>query len=96
MQPVPCAIGSSDDGKISLFAPVFQIVSLNRIARVTKQKNFNKAMMENLTEVTFLDEAYPGLLDIDDWKILCQGGFTSHNAKWKKAQGFCNGLLMSK
>lgn len=52
-----------------------------------KQKNFNKAMIDNLTEVIFLDEAHPGLLDIDDWKIMCQGGYTLHNAKWKKAQG---------
>lgn len=87
-QPVPCAIGSADSGKTSLFAPVFQIVPLNRIARVTKQKSFNKAMIDNSTEIIFLDEAFPGLLEIDDWKILCQGGFTSHDVKWKKAEGF--------
>ena len=84
-QRVPCAIGSPDSGKVSLFSPVFQIVPLSRIARVTKQKNFNKAMIDDLTEVIFLDEAYPGLLDIDDWKIMCQRGFTSHDSKWKKA-----------
>lgn len=28
-QPLPCAIGSADSGKISLFAPVFQIVPLS-------------------------------------------------------------------
>lgn len=87
-QPVLCAIGSADSGKTSLFSPVFQIIPLSRIARVTKQKSFNKAMIDNLTEVIFLDEAYATLLDIDDWKIICQGGFTSHDAKWKKAQGF--------
>ena len=87
-QRVPCAIGSADSGKTSLFSPVFQIVPLSRIARVTKQKNFNKAMIDDLTDVIFLDEAYPGLLDIDDWKIMCQRGFTSHDSKWKKAQGF--------
>ena len=87
-QPVPCAIGSADSGKTSLFAPVFQVVPLNRIARVTKQKSFNKAMIDSSTEVIFLDEAFPGLLEIDDWKILCQGGFTSHDVKWKKAEGF--------
>jgi len=37
--------------------------------------------------VIFIDEAFAGLLDVDDWKI-CQGGFTSHDAKWKKAEGF--------
>lgn len=87
-QPVACAIGPADSGKTSLFSPVFQIVPLNRIARVTKQKNFNKAMIDRYTEVIFLDEAFAGLLDVDDWKIICQGGFTSHDAKWKNAEGF--------
>ena len=87
-QPVPCAIGASDSGKTSLFSPVFQIVPLSRIARVTKQKSFNKSMIDSSTEVIFLDEAYTNLLDIDDWKIIRQGGFTSHDVKWKKAQGF--------
>lgn len=45
-------------------------------------------MIDSSTEVIFLDEAYSNLLDIDDWKIICQGGFTSHDVKWKKAQGF--------
>ena len=85
---MPCAIGASDSGKTSLFSPVFQIVPLSRIARVTKQKSFNKSMIDSSTEVIFLDEAYNNLLDIDDWKIICQGGFTSHDVKWKKAQGF--------
>ena len=87
-RPVPCAIGASDSGKTSLFSPVFQIVPLSRIARVTKQKSFNKSMIDSSTEVIFLDEAYSNLLEIDDWKIICQGGFTSHDVKWKKAQGF--------
>ena len=87
-QPVPCAIGAADSGKTSLFSPVFQIVPLNRIARVTKQKHFNKGMIDSLTEVIFLDEAFVGLLDADDWKLICQGGFTAHDSKWKKSQGF--------
>ena len=45
-------------------------------------------MIDSSTEVIFLDEVYTNLLDIDDWKIICQGGFTSHDVKWKKAQGF--------
>ena len=87
-RPVPCAIGAADSGKTSLFSPVFQIVPLSRIARVTKQKSFNKSMIDSQTEVIFLDEAHRDLLDVDDWKIICQGGFTSHDVKWKKAEGF--------
>ena len=54
-QPVPCAIGASDSGKTSLFSPVFQIVPLSRIARVTKQKSFNKSMIDSSAEVIFLE-----------------------------------------
>jgi len=73
---------------------VFQIVPLNQIARLTKQKSFNKAMFDNSTEIIVLDEAFPGLLEIDDWKILCQEGFTSHDVKGKKAGGFhCNASM---
>ena len=64
---------------------MFQIVPLSQIARVTKQKSFNKSMIDSSTEIIFLDEAYHNLLDIDDWKKICQGGFTSHGVKWKKA-----------
>ena len=87
-QAVLCAIGSPDSGKTSLFSPVFLIIPLSRISHITKQKSFNKAMINNLTEVIFLNEPYAGLLGIDDWKVICQGGFTSHDTKWKKAQGF--------
>ena len=45
-------------------------------------------MIDSSTKVIFLDEAYANLLDIDDWKIICQGGFTSHDVKWKQAKGF--------
>ena len=87
-RPVPCAIGASDSSKTSLFSSVFQNVPLSRIARITKQKSFNKLMADSSTEVIFLDEAYTNLLGIDDWKIIFQGGFISHDVKWKKAQGF--------
>ena len=87
-QPVPCLIGAANSGKTSLFAPVFQIVPLNRIARVTKQKAFNKAMITPTTEVIFLDEAFVGLMDADDWKLLTQGGYVSNDTKWKNPEGF--------
>ena len=93
-EPVPCLIGASDSGKTSLFTPVFAVVSMQRVARVTKQKAFNKAMIDSTTEIIFLDEAYASLLDVDDWKILCQGGYTCHDTKWKKAKGFENKATM--
>ena len=66
--PFPC--GATDSGKTILFSAVFQIVPLSRMARVAKQKSFNKATFNSSAEVIFLGEAHRELLDIDDWKII--------------------------
>ena len=41
----------------------------HRIGKITKQRQFNKAMMSRDCEVMFLDEATADLMDIDDWKV---------------------------
>lgn len=87
---VLCLVGDANSGKTSLFAPVLGVVSPSKIARVTKQKSFNKAMIDEQTEVIFIDEATVGIMDIDDWKILTQGGWTAHDRKFTTAKGFVN------
>ena len=67
-------VGEANSGKTSLFAPIFSIVPPTNIARVTKQKSFNKTMIDEETEVILIDEATVNLMDIDDWKLLSQGG----------------------
>ena len=52
---------------------------------VTKQKAFNKSLVDENTQVIFMDEAHVGLLEPDDWKILTQGGLTAHDRKYKKS-----------
>ena len=52
---------------------------------ITKQKSFNKSLVDENTQVIFMDEAHVGLLDPDDWKILTQGGLTAHDRKYKKS-----------
>jgi len=47
----------------------FVVVDLRYIAMITKQKAFNKSLIEQETQVIFLDEAYAGLLEPDDWKV---------------------------
>lgn len=54
---VPCLIGAADSGKTSLFAPILGLVPPNSVARVSKQRNFNKAMITKDYEMIFLDEA---------------------------------------
>lgn len=89
-QQVPCLVGEANSGKTSLFAPILGVVTPSKIARVTKQKSFNKAMIDETTEIIFIDEATVGLMDIDDWKLLTQGGWTAHDRKFSTARGFVN------
>lgn len=44
-QKVPCLIGPSNSGKTSLFMATYRIVDISKVAKVTKQKQFNKAMI---------------------------------------------------
>ena len=87
---VPCLVGEPDSGKTSLFYPILGLIHHSNVATVTKQKVFNKAMIGKNTEVIFIDEATPSTLDVDDWKILTQGGYTACDVKYKTAKSFFN------
>lgn len=87
---VPCLVGEPDSGKTSLFYPVLGLIHHSNIATITKQKVFNKAMIGKNTEVIFVDEATASTLDVDDWKILTQGGYTACDVKYKTAKSFFN------
>ncbi|KAJ7386849.1 hypothetical protein OS493_006881 [Desmophyllum pertusum] len=47
-------------------------------------------MITKHTKVIFIDELSPSILDVDDWKILTQGGFTACGVKYKTARSFFN------
>ena len=87
---VPCLVGAANSGKTSLFFPIQGLVHHGNIATVTKQRAFNKAMITPFTEVIFIDEADESVLDISDWKILTQGGYTAHDIKFQTAKPFMN------
>lgn len=89
-EKVPCLIGDANSGKTSLFQPLLGLIHHDNIATITKQKVFNKAMINQTTEVIFIDEASPSTLEIDDWKILTQGGYTACDIKYKTAKSFIN------
>ena len=77
-QKVPCLIGPSNSGKTSLFMATAKIIGVSKVAKVTKQKEFNKAMIDENTELINLDEATVSMMDVHDWKIVTQGGWTRH------------------
>ena len=87
---VPCLVGDANSGKTSLFLPILASVHQSKIATVTKQTTFNKAMITKSTEVIFIDEASTSTMDIDDWKILTQGGYTACDVKYQTARSFIN------
>jgi len=87
---VPCLIGAANSGKTSLFQPIVGLVHHGYMATIAKQRVFNKAMINHFTEVIFVDEANPSKLDIDDWKILTQGGYTACDVKYQTAKSFIN------
>ena len=47
-------------------------------------------MITPFTEVIFIDEADEKTLDVADWKILTQGGYTAHDVKYQTAKAFLN------
>ena len=57
---------------------------------MTKQRAFNKAMINKDTQCIFIDEACVSTMDVDDWKLLTQGGWTAIDTKYSTALGFVN------
>ena len=80
---VMCLVGEPNSGKTSLFTPITRFIPARYIAMISKQKTFNKSLVDENTQIIFLDEAYAKLMDPDDWKILTQGGLTAHDRKYK-------------
>ena len=70
------------------FFPILGLVHHGNVATVTKQKAFNKATITPFTEIIFIDEATESTHDMDDWKILTQGGFSAHDVKYQTAKPF--------
>ena len=82
-EKVMCLIGEPNSGKTSLFTPITRLIPARCIAMISKQKAFNKSLVDENTQIIFLDEAHTKLMDPDDWKILTQGGLTAHDRKYK-------------
>ena len=80
---VMCLIGEPNGGKTSLFTPNSRLIPARYIAMISKQKAFNKSLVDENTQKFFLDEAHTKVMDPDDWKILTQGGLTAHDRKYK-------------
>lgn len=87
---VPCLVKDANSGKTNLFFPIQGLVPPGNIATVTKQRAFNKAMINQFTEIIFIDEAEENTLDISDRKLLTKGGYAAHDVKYQTARAFIN------
>ena len=56
---VPCLIGAANSAKTSLFQPLLGLIHHSHIATISKQRVFNKAMINRFTELIFIDEGSP-------------------------------------
>ena len=89
-EKVHCLVGDANSGKTSLFFPILGLAHHRNVATVTKQRAFNKSMISPFTEVIFIDKATKSTMEISDWKILAQGGYTAHDVKYQNAQACIN------
>ena len=87
---LPCIIGDASSGKTSLFQPVLGLVHHSNITTITKQRTFDKAMINRVTEVIFIDEASVSTMEVDDCKILTKGGYTAADVKYQTAKSSIN------
>ena len=65
---VMCLVGEPNSGKTSLFTPITRFIPARYIAMISKQKAFNKSLVDENTQIIFLEEAYAKLMDPNDWK----------------------------
>ena len=79
---------------MSLFLATVPVIDQSKVAKITKQKVFNKAMSQKDTELINLDEATENKMKVDDWKVVTQEGWTAHDRKWKTADAFQNDAPM--
>ena len=80
---VPCLVGDANSGKTKLFFPIQGLIHHGNIATITKA-------ITPFTEVIFINEAAESCLDIADWKVLTQGGYTAQDIKYQTARAFIN------
>ena len=67
--------GENNSGKSSWARLFFGLLNPSRIASVTKEKTFGMSMIEDDTELIFIDEWSEATLDISNVKTLFQGGW---------------------
>ena len=82
--------GANNSGKSSWARIFFGLMNRSKIVSVTKEKAFGLSMVDEDTELIFIDEWSENTLDISNVKTLFQGGWMVKSVKHQDAQTFDN------
>ena len=82
--------GANNSGKSSWARIFFGLMNRSKIVSVTKEKTFGLSMLDEDTELIFIDEWSENTLDISNVKTLFQRGWMVKSVKHQDAQTFDN------
>lgn len=89
--------GPCDSGKSSWANVFFGLMPKNKIAILTKEKNFGSSMISDDTELLYVDEWCKEMLSPDSIKTLFQGGYFAQSVKHQtpRMQAMSAGVFMT-
>ena len=82
--------GVNNSGKSSWARIFFGLMNRSKIVSVTKEETFGLSMVDEDTELVFIDECSENTLDISNVKMIFQGGWMVKSVKHQDAQTFHN------
>lgn len=81
-----CLVGPSDSGKSSMAQVLFGLTHPENLATISKEKTFGLSMINDHTQLVFIDEMNADLLPADVAKIFLQGGMLTVSRKHANAE----------
>ena len=80
--------GQSDSGKTSWLVPIVEVLDKAYVVTLTREGKFSAQLLNEDTQLIFIDEWKPDKLQIDDAKIQFQGGQQFVSRKLKEPLSF--------
>ena len=81
-----CMVGPSDSGKSSLAAVLFGLTHPEKVSAISKEKTFGLSMINEDTQLIFIDELSGETLSADQAKVFLQGGMLTVAKKHANAR----------
>lgn len=78
--------GASNSGKSAWVTPILQILDEENHASITREGKFSAGLINQETEIIFVDELTPGCINMDEFKGILQGGWLVVPQKHSKAE----------